>query len=34
MDDLLLFTPTKKTHMGKLEDLQKAMLKNWTKNIS
>ena len=28
MDDLLLFTPTKKTHMAKLEDLFKALLKN------
>ena len=28
MDDLLLFTPTKKSHMAKLEDLLKALLKN------
>ena len=28
MDDLLLFTPTKKAHMAKLEDLLKALLKN------
>ena len=28
MDDLLLFTPSKKTHMAKLEDLLKALLKN------
>ena len=28
MDDLLLFTPTKKAHMVKLEDLLKALLKN------
>ena len=27
MDDLLLFTPSKKTHMNKLEDLLKALLK-------
>ena len=27
MDDLLLFTPTKKSHMAKLEDLLKALLK-------
>ena len=27
MDDLLLFTPTKKLHMAKLEDLLKALLK-------
>ena len=31
MDDLLLFTPTKKAHMEKLEDLLKALLKNWLK---
>ena len=28
MDDLLLFTPTKHSHMTKLEDLLKALLKN------
>ena len=28
MDDLLLFTPSKRTHMAKLEDLLKALLKN------
>ena len=28
MDDLLLFTPSKKAHMTKLEDLLKALLKN------
>ena len=27
MDDLLLFTPTKKLHIMKLEDLLKALLK-------
>ena len=27
MDDLLLFTPSKRSHMNKLEDLLKAMLK-------
>ena len=31
MDDLLLFTPTKKVHISKLEDLLKALLKNWLK---
>ena len=31
MDDLLLFTPTKKPHMAKLEDLLKALLKNGLK---
>ena len=28
MDNLLPFTPTKKAHMAKLEDLLKALLKN------
>ena len=28
MDDLLLFTPTKKSHIAKLEDLLKVLLKN------
>ena len=28
MDDLLLFTPMKKAHISKLEDLLKALLKN------
>ena len=31
MDDELLFTPTKKLHMAKLEDLLKALLKNGLK---
>ena len=31
MDDLLHFTPTKKVHMAKLEDLLKALLKNGLK---
>ena len=31
MDDLLLFTPSKKVHIGKLEDLLKALLKNGLK---
>ena len=31
MDDLLLFTPSKKVHMVKLEDLLKALLKNGLK---
>ena len=31
MDDLLLFTPTKKSHMVKLEDLLKALLKSGLK---
>ena len=31
MDDLLLFTPSKQSHMRKLEDLLKAMLKNGLK---
>ena len=28
MDDLLLFTPSKKSHIEKLEDLLKTLLKN------
>ena len=31
MDDLLLFTPSKNSHMDKLEDLLKALLKNGLK---
>ena len=31
MDDLLLFTPLKREHMAKLEDLLKALLKNGLK---
>ena len=31
MDDLLLFTPSKKSHMDKLEDLLKVLLKNGLK---
>ena len=31
MDDLLLFTPSKESHMNKLEDLLKALLKNGVK---
>ena len=31
MDDPLFFTPTKKVHMAKLEDLLKALLKNGLK---
>ena len=31
MDDLLLFTPSKHSHMTKLEDLLKALLKNGLK---
>ena len=31
MDDLLLFTPSKESHMHKLEDLLKALLKNGLK---
>ena len=29
MDNLLLFTPTKKAHMAKLEDLIKSFIKEW-----
>ena len=31
MDDLLIFAPSKETHMTKLEDLLKALLKNGLK---
>ena len=31
MDDLLMFTPSKNSHMAKLEDLLKALLKNGLK---
>ena len=31
MDDLLLFTPLKRSHMDKLEDLLKVLLKNGLK---
>ena len=31
MDDLLLFTPSKKSHIAKLEDLLKTLLKNGLK---
>ena len=31
MDNLLLFTPSKQSHMIKLEDLLKALLKNGMK---
>ena len=31
MDDLLLFTPSKNSHMNKMEDLLKAFLKNGLK---
>ena len=38
MDDLLLFTPSKESHMNRLEDLLKALLKNelkiFTKKMS
>ena len=33
MDDLLLFTPTKKSDISKLEDLLKALLKNGLKKL-
>ena len=34
MDDLLLFTLSKKAHMEKLEDLLKALRKNGPEDIS
>ena len=34
MDDLLLFTPSKESHMSKLEDLLKAYIEEWIKDIT
>ena len=34
MDDLLLFTPSKETHMNKLEDLLKGFIKEWIDDIT
>ena len=34
MDDLLLFMPSTKSHIAKLEALLKALLKNITKEMS
>ena len=33
MHDLLLFTPSKRSHMDELEDLLKALFKNGLKNF-
>ena len=33
MDNLLLFTPSKRAHMAKLEDLLKALHENGLKNL-
>ena len=33
MDDLLLFTPSKRSHITKLEDLFKSTIKEWLENI-
>ena len=33
MDDLLLFSPSKRCHMDKLEDLLKVLLKNGLKYL-
>ena len=33
MDDLLLFTPSKSSHIDKLEDLLKELLKNELKDF-
>ena len=33
MDDLLLFTPSKGSHMDKLEYLLKALLEKWPKDF-
>ena len=34
MDDLLLFTPWKKSHMNKLEDLLKGIVEEGIKDFS
>ena len=34
MDDLLLFTQSKNSHMNKLEDLLKSPIDEWTENIT
>ena len=33
MDDLLLFTPSKRSHMDKLEDFIKGIIEEWVKDI-
>ena len=34
MDDLILFTPSKESHMNKLGDILSAFFKEWTKDIT
>ena len=34
MDNLILFTPSKESHMNKLEDILSTFTKEWTKNIT
>ena len=34
MDDLLLFTPSKRSHIDKLEDLIKSTIEEWVKKFS
>ena len=34
MDDLILFTPSKESHMNKLEDILNALLKNGLKSVA
>ena len=34
MDDFLLFTPSKESHMNKVEDLSKGVIEEWIKNIT
>ena len=34
MDDLILFTPSKESHINKLEDLLKALQKKQIKDIT
>ena len=34
MDDLLLFTPSQNSHINKLKDLLKALLKNGRRHVN
>ena len=34
MDDLILFTPSKESHISNLEDILSALLKKWIEDIA
>ena len=34
MDDLILFTPSKESHMNKLEDILKCFIEKWIKDVT